>query len=62
MENEMSEEPRQKWGCLSAEFRQRALEQMKTCKSVKVPAKELGGSAAAVVSVEATSVGAKQGG
>lgn len=38
----MSEEPRQKWDRWPAEFRQRALEQMKTCKSVKALAKELG--------------------
>ena len=38
----MSEEARQKWDRWPAEFRQRALEQMKTCKSVKALAKELG--------------------
>lgn len=38
----MSEELRQKWDRWPAEFRQRALEQMKTCKSVKALAKELG--------------------
>jgi transposase-like protein len=38
----MSEEQRQKWDRWPAEFRQRALEQMKTCKSVKALAKELG--------------------
>ena len=38
----MSEEPRRKWDRWPAEFRQRALEQMKTCQNVKVLAKELG--------------------
>ena len=38
----MSEEPRRKWDRFPAEFRQRALEQMKTCQNVKVLAKELG--------------------
>jgi transposase-like protein len=38
----MSEEPRQKWDRWPAEFQQRALEQMKTCKSVKALAQELG--------------------
>ena len=38
----MSEEPRRKWDRWSAEFRQRALERMKTCQNVKVLAKELG--------------------
>lgn len=38
----MSEEPRRKWDRWSAEFRQRALERMKTCPNVKVLAKELG--------------------
>jgi transposase-like protein len=38
----MSEESRRKWDRWSAEFRQRALEQMKTCRNVKVLAKELG--------------------
>src|SRR5216683_8436719 len=42
MENEMSEEARRKWDRRSAEFRQRALEQMKTCQNVKALAKELG--------------------
>ncbi len=38
----MSEEPRRKWDRWLAEFRQRALERMKTCQNVKVLAKELG--------------------
>ena len=38
----MSEEPRQKWDRFPADFRQRALEQMKTSKNVKALAKELG--------------------
>jgi len=38
----MSEEPRRKWDRRSAEFRQRALERMKTCQNVKALAKELG--------------------
>jgi len=38
----MSEEARQKWDRWPAEFRERALERMKTCKSVKALAKELG--------------------
>ena len=38
----MSEEARQKWDRWPTEFRQRALERMKTCKSVKALAKELG--------------------
>lgn len=38
----MSEEPRRKWDRYSAEFRQRALERMKTCDNVKALAKELG--------------------
>ena len=38
----MSEEPRRKWGRWPAEFRQRALERMKSCPNVKVLAKELG--------------------
>jgi transposase-like protein len=42
MENEMSEEARRKWDRRSAEFRQRALERMKTCQNVKALAKELG--------------------
>jgi transposase-like protein len=42
MEKEMSEEPRQKWDRWPADFRQRALDLMKTCKNVKALAKELG--------------------
>jgi transposase len=42
MENEMSEEARRKWDRWSAEFRQRALERMETCRNVKALAKELG--------------------
>ena len=38
----MSEEPRQKWDRWPADFRQRALDLMKTCKNVKALAKELG--------------------
>ncbi len=38
----MSEEPRRKWDRWSTEFRQQALERMKTCKNVKALAKELG--------------------
>jgi transposase-like protein len=38
----MSEEPKRKWDRWPAEFRQRALERMKTCQNVKVLAKELG--------------------
>jgi transposase-like protein len=38
----MSEESRRKWDRWPAEFRQRALERMKTCQNVKVLAKELG--------------------
>jgi transposase-like protein len=38
----MSEEPRQKWDRFPADFRQRALERMKTCQNVKALAKELG--------------------
>lgn len=38
----MSEEPRRKWDRWPAEFRQRALERMKTCQNVKALAKELG--------------------
>ena len=38
----MSEEARQKWDRWSAEFRQQALERMKTCQNVKALAKELG--------------------
>jgi transposase-like protein len=42
MEKEMSEESRRKWDRYSAEFRQQALERMKTCDNVKSLAKELG--------------------
>ena len=38
----MSEKPKRKWERRPEEFRQRALERMKTCKNVKVLAKELG--------------------
>ena len=38
----MSQEPRQKWDRWPAEFRERALERMKTCHNVKALAKELG--------------------
>ena len=38
----MSEEPRRKWDRYSPEFRQQALERMKTCDNVKALAKELG--------------------
>ena len=38
----MSEEPRRKWDRYSAEFRQQALERMKTFDNVKALAKELG--------------------
>ena len=38
----MSEESRRKWDRYSAEFRQQALERMKTCDNVKTLAKELG--------------------
>ena len=38
----MSEEPRQKWDRWPAEFRQRALERMKTSENAKALAKELG--------------------
>ena len=38
----MSEEARRKWDRRSAEFRQRALELMKTSRNVKALAKELG--------------------
>lgn len=38
----MSEEPRRKWDRWPAEFRQQALERMKTCDNVKALAKELG--------------------
>jgi len=42
MEKEMSEEPREKWDRWPTEFRQRALERMKTSENVKALAKELG--------------------
>jgi transposase-like protein len=42
MEKEMSEKPKRKWERRSEEFRQRALERMKTCKNVTLLAKELG--------------------
>jgi transposase-like protein len=42
MEKEMSEDPRRKWDRYSADFRQQALERMKTCGNVKALAKELG--------------------
>src|SRR6516225_8809547 len=42
MEKKMSEESRQKWDRWPAEFRQRALERMKTCQNVKGLARELG--------------------
>jgi hypothetical protein len=51
MENEMSEEARRKWDRRSAEFRQRALEQMKTC--LKGAGERARSGAAAVVLVEA---------
>ena len=38
----MSEETRRKWDRWSAEFRQRALERMKTSRNIKALAKELG--------------------
>ena len=38
----MSEQPRRKWDRSSAEFRQQALERMKTSRNVKALAKELG--------------------
>lgn len=38
----MSEESRRKWVRWPAEFRQQALERMKTCQNVQVLAKELG--------------------
>ena len=38
----MSEEPKRKWYRWPAEFRQRALERMKSCPNVKVLAEELG--------------------
>jgi len=42
MEKEMSEEARRKWDRWPVEFRQRAVERMKSCQNVKVLAKELG--------------------
>ena len=42
MEKEMSEKPKRKWERRSEEFRQRALERMKTCKNVTLLARELG--------------------
>jgi transposase-like protein len=42
MEKMMSEEPRRKWYRWPAEFRQRAVERMKSCPNVKVLAEELG--------------------
>jgi transposase-like protein len=42
MEKEMSEKPKRKWERRPEEFRQRALERMKTCKNVKLLARELG--------------------
>ena len=38
----MSEKPKRKWERRPEEFRQRALERMKTCKNVKLLARELG--------------------
>ena len=38
----MSEKPKRKWERRTEEFRQRALEQMKTCKNVTLLARELG--------------------
>ena len=38
----MSEEARRKWDRWPVEFRQRAVERMKSCQNVKVLAKELG--------------------
>jgi transposase-like protein len=38
----MSEEPKRKWYRWPAEFRQRALERMKSCPNVRVLAEELG--------------------
>ena len=38
----MSEKPKRKWERRPEEFRQRALEQMKTCKNVTLLARELG--------------------
>jgi transposase-like protein len=42
MEKKMSEQTRRKWERRTAEFRQQALERMKSCPNVKVLAKELG--------------------
>ena len=42
MEKKMSEKTRRKWDRWPEEFRQRALERMKTCQNVKTLAKELG--------------------
>jgi transposase-like protein len=42
MENEMSDEPRRKWDRWPVEFRQRALERMKTCPNVAALIRELG--------------------
>ena len=42
MEKEMSEKPKRKWERRPEEFRQRALERMKTCKNVSLLARELG--------------------
>jgi transposase-like protein len=42
MEKEMSEKPKRKWERRPEEFRQRALELMKTCKNVTLLARELG--------------------
>ena len=38
----MSEKPKRKWERRTEEFRQRALERMKTCKNVTLLARELG--------------------
>ena len=38
----MSEKPKRKWERRPEEFRQRALERMKTCKNVTLLARELG--------------------
>jgi transposase-like protein len=46
MEKKMSEKTRRKWDRWPAEFRQRALERMKTCQNVNTLAKELGVSRA----------------
>jgi transposase-like protein len=42
MEKEMSDEPRRKWDRWPVEFRQRALERMKTCPNVAALIRELG--------------------